>query len=346
MTGISDDQVMAAFERWKNLDEEKARVADDLKELFSEQKAFGHDTKAMRAAFRLKVKLDEASPEDAEHEAKVDLYLAALNATRASRAYARENVEEFDAETGEVFDTRSPRKAADAVSERTATNQPETANEMDREEMRDGRAVHSLPAGNARKAMPETERGDVNHAGAGESPATEFAPASHGEAEAKSPETEEGDSNEVAHVHSHAATAGTRINHIVPATPGITFEDCPPKPMKRLPFAHCFPELTKSEYGDLSALIEEHGVEEPIIRNGDTIIDGWNRYSIARSLGIAYPVKQFEGGDILSFVIAAHRSARDWLPSQERKIAAALCKELPHRANDIKAAFHIEEEFA
>lgn len=109
--GISDDQVMAAFERWKNLEEEKARVADDLKALFAEQKEFGHDTKAMRAAFRLKVKLEEASSKDAEYEAKVDLYLAVLNAPRASRAYAREKTGEFYAETGEVFNTIPTRKA-------------------------------------------------------------------------------------------------------------------------------------------------------------------------------------------------------------------------------------------
>ncbi len=93
---IPEDQVRSAFQRWKNLEEEKARIAEDLKELFAEQKAFGHDTKAMRAAFRLKVKMDEARPEDAEHEALVDTYLAALNAPRASRAYARENIEKFD----------------------------------------------------------------------------------------------------------------------------------------------------------------------------------------------------------------------------------------------------------
>ena len=57
---IPEEQVRSAFQRWKNLEEEKARIADDLKELFAEQKAFGHNTKAMRAAFRLKVKMDEA----------------------------------------------------------------------------------------------------------------------------------------------------------------------------------------------------------------------------------------------------------------------------------------------
>lgn len=153
---------------------------------------------------------------------------------------------------------------------------------------------------------------DLNHAGAGESPATDFAPASHGEAEGAV----------------------------------IRFELCPSRPMKRLPFVHCFPDLTKTEYDRLSISISENGVEDPIIRDGDTIVDGWNRYNIARSLGMEYPVKKFEGGDVLSFVIDAQRASRGWSQSQERKIAAALCKELPHRAKDINAAFQIEEEFA
>ncbi len=111
---IPGEQVRSAFQRWKNLEEEKARISEDLKELFAEQKAFGHDTKAMRAAFRLKVKLDEARPEDAEHEALVDTYLAALNAPRASRAYAREKIEKFDREG------RAKRRTSEAMDDNKA----------------------------------------------------------------------------------------------------------------------------------------------------------------------------------------------------------------------------------
>lgn len=149
--------------------------------------------------------------------------------------------EDFNPFTGEI--TESPRKAEEAVSERTATHRPETANEMDREEMRDGRAVHSLAAEKGRKAIPAGPEGvDLNHAGAGEIPATPIAPASHGEAEAPSAERvspAEGGSAAANtggyHVdpdHSHAATAGTRINHIVPATPPKTARDFRPHCLK------------------------------------------------------------------------------------------------------------------
>lgn len=114
---VPDDQIRVAFQRWRNLEEEKARIADDLKELFAEQKAFGHDTKAMRAAFRLKVKIDEARPEDVEHEALVDTYLAALEAPRVSRAYARENIEKIDREPREV---RAARRTSEAMDDTKA----------------------------------------------------------------------------------------------------------------------------------------------------------------------------------------------------------------------------------
>lgn len=110
---IADDQVRSAFQRWKNLEDEKARIGDDLKELFAEQKAFGHDTKAMRAAFRLKVKLDEADPADAEHEALVDTYLAALEAPRASEAAPKPDRKESTAAANRRWSERNKAVNAD-----------------------------------------------------------------------------------------------------------------------------------------------------------------------------------------------------------------------------------------
>lgn len=359
--GVARDQLIAFVERVERIEADIKELNSDKSDVYAEAKSLGFDVKVLKKVVA-KRRMDSAERD--EQDAIFDMYWDTIHGYGLVHARVRENVEEFDAETGEVFGTRSPRKAAEAVSDRTAINpeakasvdnaaisapetapagremrvgsepsgsvpatseggrdsverhapnQPETANEMDREEMRDGKAVHSMAAEKGRKAIPDGPEGvDLNHAGAGESPATPIAPASHGEAEGAV----------------------------------IRFELCPSRPMKRLPFVHCFPDLTKTEYERLSISISENGVEDPIIRDGDTIVDGWNRYNIARSLGMEYPVKQFEGGDVLSFVIAAQRASRGWSQSQERKIAAALCKELPHRAIDINAAFHVEEEFA
>lgn len=89
---IPNSDVRSYFERWENLEDKKDEVATDLKELFAEAKANGHDTKAMRAAFRQKVQMDDAaaSKKAEAFDETVGLYLAALigtvNATRADRA--------------------------------------------------------------------------------------------------------------------------------------------------------------------------------------------------------------------------------------------------------------------
>lgn len=54
-------------------------------------------------------------------------------------------------------------------------NSPETADEMDRDEMRGGEAVHSVPAEKGREAIPAGPEGvDLTHAEASESPVPSF----------------------------------------------------------------------------------------------------------------------------------------------------------------------------
>lgn len=91
--GIAEDLVRSGFRRWSALEDEKQRIADDLKELAAEWKANGLNTKAMRAAFRRQRKMDEAADEVHQEEAEVELYLACLRvgtprATPARRAEA------------------------------------------------------------------------------------------------------------------------------------------------------------------------------------------------------------------------------------------------------------------
>ncbi|MDW9444841.1 DUF2312 domain-containing protein [Sinorhizobium meliloti] len=97
--GIARDQLQSYFRRWERLEEDKKQIAEDLKELFGEAKALGYEPKAMRIAFREKAKEDSETDNDRELRAVVDTYLDALNgSSRATRAYARENIEKFDRE--------------------------------------------------------------------------------------------------------------------------------------------------------------------------------------------------------------------------------------------------------
>ncbi len=63
------------IERIERLEEDKAVVANELKEVFAEAKGEGFDTKVMRKIVRLR-KQDRAERD--EEEALIELYMAAI----------------------------------------------------------------------------------------------------------------------------------------------------------------------------------------------------------------------------------------------------------------------------
>ncbi|KAA0684551.1 DUF2312 domain-containing protein [Neorhizobium sp. P12A] len=469
----AQDEIKAFFSRWLSLEEEKQRIADDLKELFKESKGRGFGSKELREAFRRKVKEDEANPADAEFEAVVDVYLDALNAPKAStrdaRLRARENIEEFDPETGEILDRDARRRqrtseamddnialsaemlADGLISEeahaeniaisngvarkygngpiqsapatqgeagaqethvRSSTNDeasPEAGPQAeaspagtgagtlaDREGRSDGEAVsadlptnpefdptedreegQSLDSGlstaganaggedvtssaerapgrneNSNSSGPDDKRATnspetATTSGVGPLPGAAGADGTHEPATDEQDAEKEDCSSDTYSVPVFMTLSGTFASSKLPRdedADGVRYESVPPMPMKTLGYAHCFPELTQDAFQRLKADIEVNGVLEPIVRMGDVIVDGWNRYNAARSLKIEYPVICYSGKDVLTDVIKWQRSSRDWYPAQERKIAAALAKQIPHRADDIRAAFHITDE--
>lgn len=73
--GITAEQLKSYMERIERLEEEKAAMAADIKEVFAEAKANGFDAKIMRQVLKLR-KMD--SNDRAEQEALLDLYMSAL----------------------------------------------------------------------------------------------------------------------------------------------------------------------------------------------------------------------------------------------------------------------------
>jgi uncharacterized protein (UPF0335 family) len=73
--GVAAGQLRSLIERIERLEEEKAALAGDIREVYAEAKASGFDTKAMRQIVRLR-KLDQS--ERQEQEAMLDLYMHAL----------------------------------------------------------------------------------------------------------------------------------------------------------------------------------------------------------------------------------------------------------------------------
>ena len=63
------------MDRLERLDEEKAAITSDIKDVYTEAASQGFDKKALRAIIRLR---KQDATERAEHEAMVDLYRAAL----------------------------------------------------------------------------------------------------------------------------------------------------------------------------------------------------------------------------------------------------------------------------
>lgn len=72
---FAKDQLRSLVERIERLEEEKAALSADIREVYSEAKGVGFDTRILRQVIRLR-KLDRADRQ--EQEAVLDLYLGAL----------------------------------------------------------------------------------------------------------------------------------------------------------------------------------------------------------------------------------------------------------------------------
>ena len=78
-SGFAAGQLRSLIERIERLEEEKAALTSDIREVYAEAKGTGFDTKIMRQVVRLR-KLETADRQ--EQEAMLDLYLGALGMRR------------------------------------------------------------------------------------------------------------------------------------------------------------------------------------------------------------------------------------------------------------------------
>ena len=79
---VAQDQLRAFIERIERLEEEKAAIAGDIKEVYAEAKGNGFDTKVLRKIVSIR-KQDQS--ERMEQEALLELYMAALGMAAAPR---------------------------------------------------------------------------------------------------------------------------------------------------------------------------------------------------------------------------------------------------------------------
>jgi len=78
-TTFAKDQLKSVVERIERLEEEKAALAADIKEVYAEAKGNGFDTKILRKVVRIR-KMDAA--ERSTEEEMLDLYLSAIGSGR------------------------------------------------------------------------------------------------------------------------------------------------------------------------------------------------------------------------------------------------------------------------
>ena len=74
---IAADRLRSLVERIERLEEERAGIASDIRDIYAESRSAGFDVKALRALIRIR-KQDPAEVE--EQEALLDVYRRALGA--------------------------------------------------------------------------------------------------------------------------------------------------------------------------------------------------------------------------------------------------------------------------
>ncbi|MFD2647394.1 DUF2312 domain-containing protein [Devosia albogilva] len=77
---VAQDQLRAFVERIERMEEEKAAIAADIKEIYAEAKGNGFDIKILRQIIRIR---KQDANERMEQEALLDLYMSALGMQNA-----------------------------------------------------------------------------------------------------------------------------------------------------------------------------------------------------------------------------------------------------------------------
>lgn len=74
--GIAEDRLRSLVERIEHLEEEKASIASDIRDIYAEAKSAGFDVKIIKAIIKLR-KMNNADRDEQEY--LLDLYKKALD---------------------------------------------------------------------------------------------------------------------------------------------------------------------------------------------------------------------------------------------------------------------------
>lgn len=133
---VAGDQLLSIIERVENLEERKAEIAADIKEVFAEAKGNGFDPKTIKHIIKLR-KMEEA--ERQEYEGLIDIYKAALgmlDGTPLGEAAIRRLKKPEDGDANETIAEPEPKEVEKSIEE---------AREMGRDAAATGKSVTSNP---------------------------------------------------------------------------------------------------------------------------------------------------------------------------------------------------------
>ena len=89
------------------------------------------------------------------------------------------------------------------------------------------------------------------------------------------------------------------------------------------PLCTLFPRLSEAEAASLRDDIKANGLRQPIILHKGMILDGGNRYRACVDAGVEPKFVEFDGENIVSFVLSANLHRRHLSPGQQAAIVAS-----------------------
>ena len=89
------------------------------------------------------------------------------------------------------------------------------------------------------------------------------------------------------------------------------------------PLCTLFPRVTGAEFDGLVADIKANGLRQPIVLHGGMILDGGNRYRACVEAGVEPVFQEFQGDNLVSFVLSANLHRRHLSAGQQAAIVAS-----------------------
>lgn len=109
------------------------------------------------------------------------------------------------------------------------------------------------------------------------------------------------------------------------------------------PLANIFPLMRGQEFAALVADINKHGLREPVWMYDAQVLDGRNRVRACLELAIPIPVRLYEGGDPVGFVVSMNLRRRHLDESQRGMVAARLANMRQGERTDIQPSANLQK---